>query len=600
MEFKPKNREWVKNAAIVFLAVLLVLTFFSNTIMNRSLPEVATAGVTDGSIVAKVRGTGTVKANGSHNVKTTQTREIRSVMVKVGQEVSTGDTLFVLGAGDSQELEAAKETLRDLQYAYQKSAVNMPNFNYTTEMRAVETASNNLDAADKAYSDAYTTYELMKAELSDKETLDKLSVAEEAMKTAYNTLISVQSSYDQEYQRLSAEVVAWQERVNQLTQIPEPTPTTPPEATTTPGQNGLDEGNGDPQGLEAEGLAAVGRHTGYISLGAVQTYSSTKPEDVNDLATAKAWLASAQAALADFVASNKTTLENAQSVYDTAKAKYDALLKYNEQVNYQLVPYKEALDKAEAEMKTAEAAYEDACNNLYFTQTQNDKTLTSASIDLQQQAEKIKAAQEKVKQLSGDAGDQITANVNGVVTAINVSAGDTVTKDTVVCTIEVPDMGHTLSFSVTNDQAQRLRVGDTATVSNYYWGNEIVATLSNIRTDPKNPQTNKELTFELSGDVTSGSELTISVGQKSANYDTIVPNSAIRSDNNGKFVLAIEAKSSPLGNRYIAKRVSVEVLASDDNNSAVVADLSYGDYVITTSNSPVKSGDQVRMAENNA
>ncbi len=600
MEFKPKNRDWVKNAAIIFLAVLLVLTFFSNTIMNRSLPEVATAGVTDGSIVAKVRGTGTVKANGSHDVKTTQTREIRSVMVKVGQEVKTGDTLFVLGAGDSQELEAAKETLRDLQYAYQKSAVSMPSFNNTTELRAVETASKALDEADKAYSDALTTYNIMKDELSDKDTLDKLSDAEDAMTKAYNTLISVQASYDQEYQRLSAEVVAWQERVNQLTEIPEPTPTPPPEeVTTTPGQDGDKKENGDTQGQGAEVLSASGSYTGYINLGAVQTYGSLKPEDVNDLATAKAWLASAQAALADFVASNKTTLENAQSVYDSAKAKYDALLKYNEQVNYQLVPYKEALDKAEAEMKTAEAAYEDACNNLYFTQSQNDKTLASASIDLQQQAEKIKAAQEKVKQLSGDAGDEITANVNGVVTAINVSAGDTVTKDTIICTIEVPDMGHTLSFSVTNDQAQRLRVGDTATVSNYYWGNEIVATLSNIRTDPKNPQTNKELTFELSGDVTSGSELTISVGQKSANYDTIVPNSAIRSDSNGKFVLAIEAKSSPLGNRYIAKRVSVEVLASDDNNSAVVADLSYGDYVITTSNSPVKSGDQVRMAENN-
>ena len=42
MEFKTANREWVKNAAIIFLAVLLVLTFFSNTIMNRSLVEVAT------------------------------------------------------------------------------------------------------------------------------------------------------------------------------------------------------------------------------------------------------------------------------------------------------------------------------------------------------------------------------------------------------------------------------------------------------------------------------------------------------------------------------------------------------------------------------
>ena len=28
METKPKNREWVKNAAIIFLAVLLVLTRF--------------------------------------------------------------------------------------------------------------------------------------------------------------------------------------------------------------------------------------------------------------------------------------------------------------------------------------------------------------------------------------------------------------------------------------------------------------------------------------------------------------------------------------------------------------------------------------------
>ena len=159
-------------------------------------------------------------------------------------------------------------------------------------------------------------------------------------------------------------------------------------------------------------------------------------------------------------------------------------------------------------------------------------------------------------------------------------------------------MGHTLSFSVTNDQAQRLRIGDTATVSNYYWGSSITATLSTIRTDPKNPQTNKLLTFDLTGDVTSGAEMSISVGQKSANYDLIVPNSAIKSDTNGSFVLLVSVKSSPLGNRYTAKRVSVEVLANDDNNSAVVADLSAGDFVITTSSAPVARGDMVRMADN--
>ena len=128
METKVKKREWVKDAAIIFLAVLLVLTFFSNTIMNRSLPEVATAAVTEGSIVSKVRGSGTVTANGKQQVKAKETRTIRAVMIKTGQEVNAGDVLFVLGEGDETALEAAKETLRNLQYSYQRSAVSLPSF----------------------------------------------------------------------------------------------------------------------------------------------------------------------------------------------------------------------------------------------------------------------------------------------------------------------------------------------------------------------------------------------------------------------------------------------------------------------------------------
>lgn len=667
MEFKPKNREWVKNAAIVFLAVLLVLTFFSNTIMNRTLPEVATAAVTDGSIVAKVRGSGTVKANGNHDVKATQTREIRSVMVKVGQEVKTGDPLFVLGAGDSAELEAAKESLRDLQYSYQKAAVNMPTFNNTAEYRALETADRNLEAAKKTYADAKTAYETVKTKIDSTikpGDLQNLEKAKKDMEDAYKNLVEIQASYDNRYLALSEIVTLWQNEVNNKLSsyepepAPEPTTAPTPEPTTEPTEppqndvpaSGTGESTGsdnvqppentpanteenntpstenggtDQQEVTAEAVAFHGTGKGFVQLlggqstGSYVALSSAgglppiditqkdKDESVKNqidalsLTDTQRYLAAAQADLSAFVQSNKSTLSNANTVYETAKAKYDALSKYTDEKYFELIPYRAALDEADAALTTAENAYDDALANLSYTQSNNNKTLTSASIDLQQLAEKIKLAQDKVKELSGDAGDQIVANVNGTVTAIGCSAGDTVTKDTIVCSIEVPDMGHTLSFSVTNDQAQRLRVGDTATVSNYYWGKEIVATLTTIRTDPKNPQTNKELTFDLSGDVTSGSELTISVGQKSANYDVIIPNSAIRSDNNGKFVLAIQAKSSPLGNRYLAKRVSVEVLAADDNNSAVVADLGYGDYVITTSSSPVKSGDQVRMAESN-
>ena len=46
IEEKVKKRGWIKNVAIIFLSVLLVLTFFSNTIMNHSLPEVSAQYVT--------------------------------------------------------------------------------------------------------------------------------------------------------------------------------------------------------------------------------------------------------------------------------------------------------------------------------------------------------------------------------------------------------------------------------------------------------------------------------------------------------------------------------------------------------------------------
>ena len=96
MDTNVKRREWVKTVAIIFLAVLLVLTFFSNTIMNASLPEVATQQVTQGTINAKIRASGTIAANETYNVKLTQTRKIESVKCKVGQAVNAGDVLFVL------------------------------------------------------------------------------------------------------------------------------------------------------------------------------------------------------------------------------------------------------------------------------------------------------------------------------------------------------------------------------------------------------------------------------------------------------------------------------------------------------------------------
>ena len=62
MDNSAKRRKWIKPAAIVFFAVLLLLTFFSNTILKWSLPEVSTCEVSDGLISSKAMGQVVVEA----------------------------------------------------------------------------------------------------------------------------------------------------------------------------------------------------------------------------------------------------------------------------------------------------------------------------------------------------------------------------------------------------------------------------------------------------------------------------------------------------------------------------------------------------------
>lgn len=558
MEFTVKNRDWVKNAAIIFLAVLLVLTFFSNTIMNRTLPEVATAAVSEGKIVAKVRGTGKVTANGSTEIKMKQTRTIKSVQVKVGQEVSAGDVLFVLGEGDSTELAEAQEKLRQLELSYQRSSINYPTANFTSQNISVERAYEAYVAAVAAQNEAKDKYY---AEVSS-------NTEKQAEKDRLKTMIS---TLDEEIARLQTEyssglnaivahgsAVSSLENLRQLEKIeaekPESEQTDYTDEIISAEQNVLD----------LSLLLPTVDGTLYSNCASYGNVMNTRIEA----------LKSERDSLCYSLDSLEATDGN-----PTYRAQYEAAIK--------------AADEAEDAYYRAAAAADDSYSSY-------NKSAATSSLDLQDIQYQIDRQKEKIALLSGEAEDTINATAAGTVTAVSATAGQTVQADTVICAIEVGDMGYTVSFSVTNDQAQRLRIGDTATISNYYWGKQTIATLSSIRNDPKSPQTSKLLTFDLEGDVSSGADITISVGSKSATYDTVIPNSAIRSDSNGSFVLAIEAKNSPLGNRYLAKRVSVEVLASDDENSAVTGGLANGDFVITTSNSPISSGDMVRMADNAA
>ena len=617
-EQKVKKRGWVKNAAIIFLAVMLVLTFFSNTFMNHSLPEVAAQYVQSGSINAKIRGTGTVAANESYEVKTEQARQVLSVPVKVGDKVSAGDTLVLFTDAESDTMKQAQDALDGLLLAYKKALLNNGSADYSKQQREIEYAQTTLDRA-KAKRDAaaYSAADLAQAKQNVTNTQTAVTSAKAKVDAATDAATKAQNYRDElgdlkegtsgDYSLVTKALneynLAKSKRVSLENLYATQLSTLKNTAASRP--SGVDETtyieqlvgkyatskNSDEVALaDAYNAVKAGRDAetaAYNSYTAAQdTYNSAyTPGNSVEWNRRNKLLIAAKA--------DQTNAERAKTLADDAKS--DADQKYAD-----LKTAKDNYDSAVTEVETAQKSFEDLMFALADQKKTDGKTAAGAALDLADQRRQISEKQKDIAKLkeNGD-GTVIKSKVNGIVSSVSVSAGKNAEAGAVLMAVVVPDMGYGIDLSVTKEQAKKLKVGDAAEVTNGGWNEKpMTATLMSIKTDSAKPGTNKLLTFKIEGeDVEAGAQLSLAVGERGGSYDAIVPSSAIRSDSNGSFVLVVVSKSSPLGNRYMAQRVDVKVLASDDTNSAVSGGLTTSDFVITTSNKPIEPGKLVRLPD---
>lgn len=662
METNVKKREWVKTVAIIFLAVMLVLTFFSNTIMNHSLPEVATANVTSGTINAKIRGQGTVSANETYDVTIKQTRKVASIKVKAGQEVSAGDVLFTLEAEESDELKQAQADLESMELNYEKSliAASTEAARENREVQKLQETYNDLLAQYHQYStmDAKKVeLEKTKAEASLKELQKDLAKAQKELSSLqtdkeYTQAQADVTKYEAEVEQLKASVKELEEKykalengqsmaeqiqlmerqVNEQSALVAAKSSEVAELKKNKDYAALftlsdDENNymviyvTDRPVLERKLIEILGMTSEEAATEATAMIAAYNAVAVaqNELDGLQAGLASLQKQLADLKTQQdaytnkekvKAELMKAQSDLQQADGKlglaertvknFEADIKKAEtgveKIQDQVDAQQDVVDKLTnantlaSQVKSAKQALEDKI----FEQSLSD----GSSLDLEAAKKAIDEKKADIEKLTQNADEtEVKAKVAGTVSNIAITAGSNANAETPLITLNLTDRGYTVKISVTNDQAKKVRVGDNAELVNYWYGGDIQATLENITNDPQNPGKGRLLVFRLTGDVEPDTNLTLSIGQKSANYDCIVPNSAVRTDSNGTFVLAITVKSSPLGNRYTATRVDVQELAKDDTNTAVTG-LSSGDFVITTSTKPIEAGTQVRLVDN--
>lgn len=615
-EQRVKNRGWVKNVAIIFLAVMLVLTFFSNTIMNASLPEAAVQYVQSGSITTQIRGTGTITAKEVYEVKTTTSRKVQSVLVTKDQEVKVGDVLLILAAGEGTETDELKTQLETAKYSYQQKLINMSGGGSEVtraqeklqeaiaarDAIAVNITAEDIELAKVRYETAKEYYQQLTYELEDAggyveggkgDTLKELCDAVNAAQLEYDS-----NCIRYKNEKYYIEDILASEAARQLYK--------------------------DKQAC-AEAIADVftaseGSLIDYFVTYADSTFAERKALGLefyifdrnasyitNLPSQALAEIAKGYNAIREA----RDALTKAQDAYNKA---VESMQPQNEALNKQVTEAKREMDALEAEhadMVEKKTAYDTAKDNVISCENALQTLLKTSQLDnleLSKLANEIAELEAKLEELSGgekDAegnvtGGQIVSEVNGVVKEINVTAGNNTDPATAVMTIEVPDRGYTVSMNVTNEQAQKVTIGDTAEISTGYWGSSgLSGKLVGIRNNTSAGQSGgKQLVFDVTGsDITSGTQVSVSIGQRSQNYDTIVPNSALRSDSNGSFVLVIVAKSSPLGNRFVATRVDVTELAKDDVNTAVSGGLSAYDMVLTTATKPVEDGMLVRLPD---
>jgi multidrug resistance efflux pump len=628
-ENKSHRKERIKTIAIIFLVIMLVLTFFSNTIMNYSLPQVATQRVTSATITAKVRGTGTVSATDPYNIVIDETRKIKSVKVKNGDTVEKDQVLFELEDVESEELTAARKTLEELQESYEKEIVSADSSSALVNQVENGTASsaktvltkidtyngqiNSLNSTISSYNQRIAEIDSALSTLGDssvdtsaeeKAVTDaeaKLSSAEAAVAAAENKLSTAQTSLttvngavtEAEAEETAAKETMEAAAANYTADLTK-------EADLQDAVTKAEDSGNEAEKQDAE-----------AQLKAFQ--EDRLNPDKQEWETAQQAYTAAQKNTESVKANNSTAIANAQKAVNDAQNEYNKAVSNQTACETDLNNKKAALtnkqnsspdtsardaltsERASLELKISQA-------NQQLTDVQNDLQDLLTGYGLQTSLgsilDSIASQKELIAKLEAKTTDTvITAPVAGIVSNISYAAGESTAPGSTMAQVVSSEKGYTLSFSVTSDQAKKISVGDVADIQNSWYYDDLKAVVSGFRSDPDDRQ-KRLVIFTITGDsATDGQTLTLSVGAKSSTYDLVVPNSAIREDNNGKFILTVESKSSPLGNRYVATRVDVEVIASDDTSSAITAALYGYEYVITTSTQPVEAGQYVRFSE---
>jgi multidrug resistance efflux pump len=545
------RRARVIKAMIAFVAILAVLTFFSNTIMNMTIPKVVGSYASRGNLSYSNGSKGDVVVDNQIEIKGLEGRVVDEIKVTGFDSVKKGDTILTLKPiEDDETLATKKASLKTLERekAYEaRQPKQATDFSIQTD--AINTAKTTLSEA----KDTLKKVQNKKSAISnnqkiiDEESVKKVSL-EATVAAAAKTVEDLKTQIDKlltEKAPLDAQITVYKE-----TNTPEPT--------------------------EDE---LLNNSTPYAILVNKVKEKEEEIKKLNDLLKpAEERMNEASADLAECegkISKAEAAIESLEGLPSEASAKNEVTSAQN------------ALNKANKDYSDAKKTASVEADKAKDLENDRDEDIA-----------KLKAEIEKLEEAAKIT--EIKAPANGLAYNITVASGDTLTAKTVVGYI-LPEEHRECSVTFTFDTkvAQNIWTGQQLEITSGFASS---CTVISKKPDPENPRGQMLVKCHIdSEDSWPGEEITVNAGRGNDNYKCVVSSSAVNEDNNGTFVYAIIGSSTPLGDKYTVKRIDVSVEATDGAFSAITSAKGeldkYDVMIVIRSEKPLEDGQRVRLED---
>ena len=221
------RRTKVIKAMVAFIVILALLTFFSNTLMNLTIPKVMGTYASRGNLSYSNSARGTIAVDNQTEVKGLEGRTVDKVMVTNYDLVQKGDTIATLKSiEESEDLQTKKDRLKTLEREAEYEDRNPSNnSDFTTYYDAINTAKATLsDAQDTLY----RVQNRSSVEEENKEIIDEESVKEVSLKATVDAAAKTVEDINKDIDAIDASIAPLQAQIDVYTALGTPTPTPVP------------------------------------------------------------------------------------------------------------------------------------------------------------------------------------------------------------------------------------------------------------------------------------------------------------------------------------------------------------------------------------